>query len=72
MCGGLASDPAAVPLLIALGVTELSAVPAMFPRLKAIVSSLTRDRSRELARRALDLEDAAAVRAMMNTPGDAS
>ncbi len=72
VCGGLASDPAAVPLLIGLGVTELSAVPAMIPRLKAIVSALTLARARELARRALDLEDAAAVRALMNTAGDVS
>jgi phosphocarrier protein FPr/phosphocarrier protein len=70
VCGGLASDPAAVPLLIGLGVTELSAVPAMIPRLKAVVGSITLNRSRELARRALDLEDAAAVRASMNTSGE--
>jgi phosphocarrier protein FPr/phosphocarrier protein len=70
VCGGLASDPAAVPLLIGLGVTELSAVPAMIPRLKAVVSSITLNRSRELARRALELEDAAAVRASMSILGE--
>jgi phosphocarrier protein FPr/phosphocarrier protein len=72
VCGGLASDPEAAPLLIGLGVTELSAVPAMIPRLKAIVSSLTLERCRDLSRRALDLEDAAAVRALLKVPGDAS
>lgn len=72
VCGGLASDPAAVPLLIGLGVTELSAVPAMIPRLKSIVGALTLNGSRDVARRALDLEDAAAVRASLKSPGDAS
>jgi phosphocarrier protein FPr/phosphocarrier protein len=72
VCGGLASDPAAVPLLIGLGVTELSAVPAMIPRLKAIVGALTMKDSRELARRALDLEDATAVRALLKVSGDVS
>jgi phosphoenolpyruvate-protein phosphotransferase len=72
VCGGLASDPAAAALLIGLGVTELSAVPAMIPRLKAIVSSLTLAQCRDLSRRALDLEDAAAVRAVLKVPGDVS
>jgi phosphocarrier protein FPr/phosphocarrier protein len=72
VCGGLASDPAAAPLLIGLGVTELSAVPAMIPRLKAIVSSLTLERCRDLSRRALDLEDVASVRELLKVPGDAS
>ena len=35
VCGGLASDAQAAPLLIGLGVTELSAVPAVIPQLKA-------------------------------------
>jgi hypothetical protein len=44
----------------------------MIPRLKSIVSSLTLERCRDLARRALDLEDVAAVRALLKIPGDAS
>jgi phosphoenolpyruvate-protein kinase (PTS system EI component) len=47
-------------------------VPAMIPRLKAIVSALALEQCRALARRALDLEDAAAVRASLKLPGDAS
>ena len=66
VCGGLASDALAVPILIGLGVHELSAVPAFIPRLKAHPSQLLRlEECRELARRALELDSAASVRAMM-------
>src|SRR5213075_1571637 len=34
VCGGLASDPLAAPLLVGLGI-ELSAVPSVIPELKA-------------------------------------
>ncbi|WP_246027236.1 phosphoenolpyruvate--protein phosphotransferase [Novosphingobium umbonatum] len=40
VCGGLASDPLAVPILIGLGVRELSAAPAMVAEIKALVRSL--------------------------------
>ena len=53
VCGGLASDPAAVPLLIGLGVRELSAVPAVIPRLKALIRRSHSD-VRSARRRALE------------------
>jgi phosphocarrier protein FPr/phosphocarrier protein len=65
VCGGLASDPAAVPLLLGLGVTELSAVPAAIPRIKTRVNTLSLDHCRELARRALALDSSGAVRALL-------
>jgi phosphoenolpyruvate-protein phosphotransferase len=65
VCGGLASDPDAVALLVGLGIRELSAVPASIPMLKRIVRSLDAANCRELARRALELEDAGAVRALV-------
>jgi phosphoenolpyruvate-protein kinase (PTS system EI component) len=64
VCGGLASEPLAAPLLIGLGVQELSAVPAVIPQLKARIASVSLDECRMLARRALDLPSAAAVRAL--------
>jgi phosphoenolpyruvate-protein phosphotransferase len=67
VCGGLASDTAAVPLLLGLGVTELSAVPAMIPRIKARIATLTLKGCRSLARQALDLESAPAVRALVGS-----
>ena len=65
VCGGLASDPVAAPILIGLGVNELSAVPATIPRLKALIGTLTLDACRTLARRALEQQTAAEVRALV-------
>ena len=65
VCGGLASDPRAIPVLLGLGVSELSAVPTLIPQLKRLVSGLTLDDCRALAQRALSLETAAQVRALV-------
>src|SRR4029077_4682935 len=59
VCGGLASEPRAAPLLIGLGVNELSAVPAVIPQLKARIGSLAMAEWRALARQALARETAA-------------
>jgi phosphocarrier protein FPr/phosphocarrier protein len=67
VCGGLASDPAAAPILIGLGVHELSMVPSVIPQLKAFIARLTLDACRELARQALELETAEAVRALASS-----
>ena len=64
VCGGLASDPLAVPILIGLGVTELSATAAMVPEIKALVSGLTLDAVRAHAQAALACATAADVRAL--------
>jgi multiphosphoryl transfer protein len=64
VCGGLASDPAAVPILIGLGVHELSMVPSVIPQLKALIRGVTLDTCRDLARQSLELETAEAVRAL--------
>ncbi len=68
VCGGLASDPAAVPLLLGLGINELSVVPAQIPHIKEVVRARTLDACRALAERALALESAAAVRELLAKP----
>jgi phosphoenolpyruvate-protein kinase (PTS system EI component) len=65
VCGGLASDPTAAPILIGLGVNELSAVPSMVPRLKGLIRAVTIETCMDLARRALDEESAGRVRALV-------
>ncbi|MEO8017915.1 MAG: phosphoenolpyruvate--protein phosphotransferase [Pseudomonadota bacterium] len=63
VCGGLASDPAAVPILLGLGVTELSVVPNLIPQLKGLIRGLSLGSCRNTARRALALQSAEQVRA---------
>jgi phosphocarrier protein FPr len=64
ICGGLASDPVAVPIIIGLGVHELSMVPAVIPQLKALISTLNIDDCTALANQALERETAEDVRAL--------
>ena len=68
VCGGIASDPQAVPLLIGLGVDELSASLPTIPSIKAQIRTLWRHECQDLARRALTLETAAEVRAYCPDP----
>ncbi len=64
VCGALAGDPLAVPLLVGLGVTELSVDPVSVPGIKARVRSLDYPLCRQRAQDALALESAQAVRAV--------
>ena len=66
VCGGLASESSAAPLLVGLGVGELSAVPGAIPAIKDAVRRHTLAACRDLAARALALESAAAVRALLS------
>jgi phosphoenolpyruvate-protein phosphotransferase len=62
VCGGVAADRFAVPILLGLGVRELSVVPAAIPAIKRQVRALRISDCRELALRCLDLASPAAVR----------
>ncbi|QHL91933.1 phosphoenolpyruvate--protein phosphotransferase [Sphingomonas changnyeongensis] len=64
VCGGIASDPLATPLLIGLGVTELSVAIDQIAPVKARLRMLDLPACRDLARTALCLPDARAVRAL--------
>ena len=63
VCGAMASDRAAVPILLGLGVRELSVVPAAVPAIKRQIRALRIDDCRELAARCLELGSPAQVRA---------
>jgi phosphocarrier protein FPr/phosphocarrier protein len=65
VCGGLASDLEAIPLLLGLGISSLSCTPSVIPAAKSLIRTLSASRWQEIASRALDLEDAAAVRALV-------
>ena len=65
VCGSLASVPAAAPLLIGLGVTELSASAGAIAEIKALVRTLDMERCLVLARQALALDSGASVRRLI-------
>jgi phosphocarrier protein FPr len=62
VCGGIGSDPQGIPILIGLGVKELSVSVSMIPSIKAQVRSLTLAQCQQLAEQALNVATAAEVR----------
>jgi phosphocarrier protein FPr len=63
VCGEIAGDPVAVPILVGLGVRELSAAPPAVPRVKRAVRETDLGSAQALADRAIALDSAEAVRA---------
>ena len=63
--GGVAADRTAVPILLGLGVRELSVVPAVIPELKSQIGSLRIADCEKLAQSCLRLGSAAEVRGMV-------
>ncbi|HEU5071095.1 MAG TPA: phosphoenolpyruvate--protein phosphotransferase [Verrucomicrobiae bacterium] len=61
VCGEMAGDPVLVPLLLGLGVDELSAAPPTVPQIKFLIRRLKISEARELAAFALQCESAAEI-----------
>jgi phosphotransferase system enzyme I (PtsI) len=57
VCGEMAGDPVCVPLLLGLGVDELSAAPASLPGVKYLVQHMKLVDATRLAREVMRLED---------------
>ena len=66
ICGELAADPKALPLLIGLGMTKLSVSPSRISNLKAELRSLEVEKCLSLAKKALTLPTAAAVHELLS------
>jgi phosphoenolpyruvate-protein phosphotransferase len=62
LCGELAGDPDAVPILLGLGLDEFSMAPASIPHAKTIIRSWSQSDAQSLALEVLDLDSAEAVR----------
>jgi len=62
VCGGIAGDQEAVPILVGLGVDELSVSLPAIPGVKARIRSLSMEECRNMALSALEQEDGAGVR----------
>jgi phosphoenolpyruvate-protein phosphotransferase (PTS system enzyme I) len=61
VCGEMAGDPVLIPLLLGLGVDELSAAPPLVPPVKFMVRRLKISEARELADFALKSESGAEI-----------
>lgn len=69
VCGELAADSKAVPVLLGLGVDELSVSAAAIPMVKAQVRTLDMAECRRLAEQALTFATAAEVRSLSSRNG---
>lgn len=65
ICGGIAGDPQAIPILLGLGLDELSVSVPAIAAVKAQVRRLSAKACRELAREALARGTAAEIRALV-------
>ena len=65
LCGEMAGDIEAIPILLGLGVDELSMSPSLIPRAKRVVRSWLFSDAVSLAQQALQLEGAREVRYMV-------
>ena len=62
VCGELASSPLATPILLGLGVDELSVTPSAIPIIKSAISQLTLSQAHAIVSGVLELDTAADVR----------
>jgi multiphosphoryl transfer protein len=70
VCGEAAADHTAIPVLLGLGVRELSVSPKSVPSVKARARGLDLARCASLADTAIDLDDAASVRRLVSSSLD--
>ena len=67
VCGELGSDPTAVPVLVGLGVDELSVSVPAIPEVKAIIRELNYQQAQEIAKQSLQCRTPGEVRALVNS-----
>jgi phosphoenolpyruvate-protein kinase (PTS system EI component) len=65
ICGGIASDVSAVPVLIGLGLDELSVSIQGIPSVKAAIRALSMERCVSIARDALEMKTSGEVRSYL-------
>lgn len=67
VCGELAGNPLAVPVLVGLDVDELSMVPKSIPKVKSIIRLLNYSDAKEIANKALSLGTGKEVEELIKT-----
>ncbi len=67
ICGSMAGNPLAVPLLIGFGVDELSVAPSLIPDVKKMIAVVTTYGAQEMAEKSLSMETGLRVRALVHS-----
>ncbi len=67
VCGEMAEDPAAMVLLLGMGLTTFSMNAASLPRIKCVIRSITRRQAQGVLREALQMDDAKEIRHRLNS-----
>ncbi len=65
MCGEMAGDPVNIPILLGLGIDELSMNSLSIPMVKKLIRSINMDDCAELTRLAFEMQDAAAIHSLL-------
>lgn len=65
MCGEMAGDPVNIPILLGLGLSELSMNALSIPMVKKLIRSMSMEECRELTARAFDMTAAPEIRGML-------
>jgi phosphotransferase system enzyme I (PtsI) len=63
----MAGDPHAIPLLLGLGVDELSMSASRIPRIKRLIREWSLREAQAIAAKALDLDSAESVRQLIRS-----
>jgi len=66
VCGEMASDLDAIPLLVGLGVDELSVTPSQLPSVKEAVRKYSYRKFQTLSQRSIKLDSAKSVRKLVS------
>ncbi|MBD3609768.1 MAG: phosphoenolpyruvate--protein phosphotransferase, partial [Gammaproteobacteria bacterium] len=66
ICGEMAGDPAAVLLLMGMGVDSFSMSASSLPRVKWVIRNFSQTDAKELLNQALEMEDAVSIRQYLN------
>ena len=65
MCGEMAGDITAVPILLGMGLDEFSMSAVSIPQVKKVVRSLTFEEAKQFAKKVLNTEEPAEIRKMV-------
>ena len=56
VCGQMSTSPVFLPLLVGLGIRQLSVTPHAIPELKEVIRKLTIERAEKIAKRAMEID----------------